>query len=118
MIQLDLNKWIQPKTKQYNRNTTEIYRTVKKWDYIPTPQCLMDTFNLSYSAAWNIFNSLLEEEARRTHGWKNNERIFRYIQERVAHTRSVLKKHLLQKHAEQVLSELKTWFPPIRRRPF
>ncbi len=96
----------------------QIFNRVRGWDYVPAPKCIQETFNCSYNTAIKVFNSIIEQECLKTHGWEGNIRVFEYIRERVCRTRSVFKKHLLRHHAEQVFKEIALRLPPVRRREF
>jgi len=96
----------------------DIFNKLRGWDYVPTPKCIQLTFGCSYNTASEVFKSVIQEEATRTKGWRNNPRIFEHIRERVCRTRSVFKKHLLRHHAEQVFKEIALRLPPVRRREF
>jgi len=119
MIQLNLNEFVRPKTKFYS-DTQEIVRvlnTVKKWDYVPTPLAIKETFNLSHGTSVKIFETLINVECKKTY-WKDNPKVRDYILNRINYSRSAFRRFLEHKQLENLLIELKNWFPQIKRRPF
>jgi len=115
MTQLDLSMWLTP--KESTVKSARILQKIKGWDYVPSPRCIEETFNVSRHTAVKIFNSLLLQEARKSkRNWQYNEKIFFYIKDRIDKIRSL--RLLNQKLAQQAIAGLRNWFPPIRRKPF
>ena len=120
MEQLDLTKWIAP-TSKIKSNTQEIIRVlnqVKKWDYIPTPLCIQETFGLSHGTSCKVFDTLINEECKKTKGWQQNIKVFEYIRKKVVFSRSRFEKYLLKKQAQKILRDIGFRLPPVRRREF
>ena len=119
-MQLDLTKWIAP-TSKIKSNTQEIVKVlnqVRRWDYIPTPLAIEQTFGLSHWAASKIFSSLIEEECQKSKGWQSNIKVFEHIRRKVVFSRSRFEKYLLKKQAQKILRDIGFRLPPVRRREF
>lgn len=47
--------------------TEIVLERIRRWDYIPSPICIQDTFDISYTSAYKLHLQLMKEKLRHEH---------------------------------------------------